>query len=235
MSESALATEAPASSRSGYSGRQVAVFVLMAIVLTAGAVFWVLRTYVYAADFKPVSLSVKEQTKLDHKLQQIGLDPKELMPAATRAPDPVDASGRLIPERYAEDSSRRNIRLNERELNALVASNPELARRFAIDLTDGLASAKVLIPVDPEMPFLGGKTLRVSTGLEINYRDNKPVVILRGVSIMGVPIPNAWLGNLKHVDLVQEFGTDPGFWQGFALGIERIEIKEGELHIALKE
>ena len=101
--------------------------------------------------------------------------------------------------------------------------------------SDNLASAKVLIAVDPDMPVLGGKTLRVSTGLELDFRDHQPVVILRGVSIMGVPIPNAWLGNLKNVDLIKEFGTDPGFWQGFAAGIKSVAIKEDELRIELKE
>lgn len=219
----------------GFSGLQVLGFVGLAIVLTAGLTYWFIRVYVYAADFKPVSLSPKEQAALDHKLRQVGLDPAALMSAAARAPNQFDADGRLIPERYAEDSTQRNIRLNERELNALVAGDPDLARRFAIDLSDHLASAKVLIPVDPEMPILGGKTLRVSTGLELEYRDGQPIVKLRGVSIMGVPIPNAWLGNLKNVDLVQQFGGDPGFWQSFASGIKLVEIRDGELHVELKE
>jgi hypothetical protein len=219
----------------GFSGPQVLGFVLLAVLVTAGLTYWLIRMYVYAPDFKPVALSSQEQTALDQKLRQIGLDPKELLPDAKRAADPVDAQGRLIPERYTEDPSRRNVQLNERELNALVASNVDLARRFAIDLSDHLASAKVLIPIDPDMPFLGGKTLRVSTGLELDYRHSQPVVKLRGVSIMGVPIPNAWLGNLKNVDLVQQFGGDPGFWQSFATGIDSIEITEGELRIKLKE
>jgi hypothetical protein len=45
----------------------------------------------------------------------------------------------------------------------------------------------------------------------------------------------AWLGNLKNIDLVQEFGSDKGFWQAFADGVEEIEVEEGELRIKLKE
>lgn len=218
-----------------FSGLQVLGFVALAILLTAGFTYWAVRTYLYAPEFKPVSLSQKEQIKLDEKLRLVGVDPDALMPDAEHKVDRVDANGRLIPERYAEDPARRNIKLSERELNALVASNPDLARRFAIDLSNNLASAKILIPIDPDMPMFGGKTLRVSTGLELDYQNHQPVIILRGVSVMGVPIPNAWLGNLKHVDLIKQFGTDPGFWQGFAAGVERIEITEGELRIGLKE
>ena len=229
---------APHAGRRGFSGKQVLLFVLLAIAVTAGITFWIIRTYVYASDFKPVELSQKEQQKLDGKLAALGLDPADLMPDAERdndSADRFDADGRLQPERYTENPDKREIALSERELNAMLASNADLAKRFAVDLSDSLASAKLLIPVDPDMPIMGGKTLRVNAGLELDYRNTKPVVILRGVSVMGVPIPNAWLGNLKNVDLVEQFGGNPGFWRNFSQGIEMIEINDDALHIKLKE
>lgn len=222
----------------GFSGRQVLLIVGVAILLTAALSYWFVRTYVYARDFTPVTLSEKEQSKLDGKLAELGLDPVAVMPEATRsrpAADRFDADGRLVPERYSEAGASREIHLSEKELNALVASSPDLARRFAIDLSSNLASAKLLVPVDPEFPIFGGRTLRVTAGLELDYRNRQPVVILRGVSVMGVPIPNAWLGNLKHVDLVEQFGGGPGFWRGFADGVESIEIRDSELRILLRE
>jgi hypothetical protein len=110
-----------------------------------------------------------------------------------------------------------------------------MAQRLAIDLADHLASAKLLLPLDPEFPILGGKTLRLTAGLEIDMANNRPRVILKGVSLWGVPLPNAWLGGMKHVDLVQEFGGEPGFWQAFAEGVESIEVKQGMLRVVLKE
>ena len=220
--------------RSGFSGLQVFLFIVVAILVTVGVSFWVFRTYINPSPFKPVSLSSNEQSHLDLKLQRLGVNPRELLPNAPRE-NVVAPGGRLEPEKYEEDPARRDIRMNERELNAIVASNPDLASRFAIDLSDDLASAKLLIPVDPDMPVMGGRTLRVNAGVEIAFREDRPVVKLRGVSIMGVPIPNAWLGNLKNVDLIEEFGTDPGFWNSFAGGVKLIEIREGHLHIQLKE
>jgi hypothetical protein len=67
------------------------------------------------------------------------------------------------------------------------------------------------------------------------YRDHKPVVVLKGVSVMGIPIPNAWLGGLKNIDLMQEFGGKPGFWQSLGEGIESIQVRDGELYVKLKE
>lgn len=218
----------------GFSGAQVALIVLLAVLVTAGLSYWLIRTYIVPADFKPVELSVKEQEKLDGKLRVLGVNPRELLPSAKRV-DAFDAEGRLVPEAYSEDPRKRDVKMSERELNALLASNPDLARRFAVDLADDLASAKLLIPVDPDMPMLGGRTLRVNAGVEVSYRDQQPVVILRGISLMGVPLPNAWLGNLKNVDLVEQFGGGPGFWSAFSDGVEMIEIADGQLHIKLQE
>jgi len=229
-----MSEPAVAATRRGFSGMQVLGLIALAIVLSVGATYWFIRTYVYARDFTPVELSRTERQELGSKLQALGVDPVAVLPRP-KGEDEFDAQGRLVPEKYAEDPGKRDIRLSERELNALVASNPEFARRFAIDLSSNLASAKLLIPVDPEFPVLGGKTLRFTAGLELDYRNARPVVILRGISVMGVPIPSAWLGGLKNVDLVGEFGGDPGFWKSFSDGVESIEIRDGELRVKLKE
>ena len=107
------------------------LFILGTILVTAALSFWVFRTYIQPADFKPVQLSVKEQGKLDSKLEQLGVNPRELLPNAKRE-DRFDEEGRLVPEKYSEEGASREVRMTERELNALVASNPEMARRFAI-------------------------------------------------------------------------------------------------------
>jgi hypothetical protein len=230
--------QAPAA---GFSGSQVALFVLITILITAGVSFWVFRTYVSPPAFKPVALSTQEQETLDSKLRVLGLNPMDLLPNALRpkkagaASDAVDAEGRLQPEQYLEDPQKRDVRMSEKELNAIIASNSDLAKRFALDLSSNLASAKMLIPVDPDLPIMGGKVLRVNAGLELAYANERPIVKLRGVSIMGVPLPNAWLGNLKNVDLVEQFGDDPGFWSAFSAGVGLIEIEDGQLHIILKE
>lgn len=52
---------------------------------------------------------------------------------------------------------------------------------------------------------------------------------------MGVPIPSAWLGNLKNIDLIEQYGSKEGFWQSFAKGVDRLVVEEGKLKIKLKE
>ncbi len=226
---------APAPRKGGLRGIHILWIVLATILLTAAATYWVVRTYIYAKDFKPVELSVKEQQTLNTKLKALGYDPgPEPHRDAGKVPQETDEQW-LRAERYNEIGAKREVSLSERELNAMLANNRDLAKKLAVDLSDDLVSARLLVPIDQDFPILGGKTLRVSAGVEMAFRDTKPLVILKGVSIMGVPIPNAWLGGLKNIDLVKEFGDERGFWASFAKGVENIRVEEGQLKIKLKE
>ncbi len=211
---------------------QVTVFIVLAMVVAAAVTFWVVRTYVFPSEFKPVALSDAEARVLDTKLQR--LDSFEAAGVSAERVPPV-RSDDLRPERYSEAGASREIRFSERELNALLAKNTDLARKLAVDLSENLISAKLLVPVDPDFPILGGQILKVRAGLELAYAAGRPVVVLKGISVMGVPIPNAWLGGIKNIDLVREFGADEGFWKAFAAGVELIRVEEGGLQIKLKE
>ena len=147
----------------------------------------------------------------------------------------IDERGFLKPERYSEQGARREVSFNERELNAMLARNTDLAKKLAIDLSDDLVSAKLLVPLEEDFPMLGGKTLRFNAGVEMAFVNGRPVVVLKGVSVMGVPVPNAWLGGLKNIDLVAEFGADEGFWKSFAEGVDNIRVEEGRIRVKLKE
>ena len=104
-----------------------------------------------------------------------------------------------------------------------------------VHLSQDQASIKLLIDLDPDFPFFGGKTLKVSGATALSYSNDRPVVIMQGVSVWGVPIPNAWLGGLKNIDLVREFGGGEGFWKALADGIEDIRVQDGKLLIQLAE
>ena len=213
--------------RSRSSGIRIALIVLVTVLVTVGVTLWVASAYLFPSEFRPVQLSAGEEKALDEKLERLDI----LAGDSGRG----SASAALEPEPYSEAGANRTVVLSERELNALLAKNTDLARKLAIDLSDNLVSAKLLVPVDEDFPIMGGKILKVRAGLELAYRNNKPVVILKGVSLMGVPIPNAWLGGLKNIDLVAEFGADAGFWKSFAAGVNNVSVSEGKLLIELKE
>lgn len=208
----------------GFSGLQVLGIVLGVILVTVLITAFVLKRYLWPSEFRPVELNQKEEQVLQGKLQRL-----QSLDGGVAGDEP------LVAEAYAEDDAKREIFFEERELNALIARNTNLANRLAVDLANNLASAKLLVPLADDFPVMGGKTLRVTAGVELAFENARPIVVLKGVSLMGVPIPNAWLGNIKNVDLVREFGGDAGFWKTFADGVELIEVSDGKLHIKLKE
>ena len=234
--------------KKGVSLKQVFCIVTGAMLLTILLTIFAIKTWLFPSPFTPVELNQKEEQQLEQKLSQfdtIAASPRpqnqNQAPANTRTrsftPQAGDYNeqGALKPERYSEEGTNREVTFTERELNGLLANNTDLAEKLAVDLAADLVSLRLLLPVDPDFPIMGGKTLRVRAGAELAYRDSKPVVVLKGVSVMGVPIPNAWLGGLKNIDLMQEFGGEPGFWQSLGEGVESIQVQEGELYVKLKE
>lgn len=220
---------------------QVFGLMVITVIITAGVAILVFKTYFFPSEFKPVTLNPAEEKVLAGKLENfdsIGAgvtsykkdDPNNLSRS-----DRFDPNTPLQPEPYSEKDGKREIGFTERELNGLLAKNTDLAKKLAIDLSDDLISAKLLLPVDEDFPILGGKILRLRSGMTFTYNKGKPVVILKGITIMGVPIPNAWLGGIKNVDLVEKFGTEKGFWKIFSDGVEDIKVEEGLLKIKLKE
>jgi hypothetical protein len=196
---------------------------------------WWIKSNLYASPFSPTKLDGKEQqvliAKLDRLQRGIESDRKPLRAEASE----MKREGRLVPEPYTEEAARREIRITERELNALIAKDEETARRVAIALSNDMVSVKLVIPMDDDFPVLGGKTLRLNCGVTLRYEAGKPVVAVRGVSIGGVPIPSAWWGGIKNVDLVREFGGPGGFWDLFSKGVEDIKVLDGSLVVRLKE
>jgi len=220
---------------------QVFGIIVVVAFLTTVITIMVFKTYFFPSEFKPVTLNSQEEQVLTAKIEN--LDPEKIaanphknrIPKKSSKPDRFNQKASLEPEPYSEKGLKREINFTERELNALLAKNTDLAKKLAIDLSDDLISAKLLLPVDEDFPILGGKILRVKTGVAFTYDKGKPIVILKGVTIMGVPIPNAWLGGIKNIDLIKEFGSDTGFWKSFSDGVEGIKIEEGLFKLKLKE
>jgi len=207
--------------------------VALVVIVTALLTAWWVKHYIYASKFTPTALTTKEQKVLDSKLVKLGESTKKESVVSKKKR--VDKGAALEPEAYSEEGAKREISLTEKELNALIAKDPEVAQCVAIDLSDNLISIKMIVPIDKEVPVLGGKTLRLNLGVMIAFEKERPVVALKGVSLGGIPVPNAWLGNLKNRNLVQEFGEEGGFWKLFSAGVADLKIKDGHIQIKLKE
>jgi hypothetical protein len=217
----------PNAGRSGFSGLQVTLIVVVAMVVTLLAGWWLVTTYIFPTAIEPVELSREEIIDLDLKLERLGIQ--------RRAVDGSSVEFDALPQPYTETGVAREVTFSERELNGLIAKDKEFGSRVALDLAPDLVSLNALIPVPDDFPVMPGKMVRVRAGAEMTFNGDRPMLILKGVSVMGVPVPNAWLGNLKGEDLFTKFGDEAGFWKAFGDGIEHIEVREGQLFIRLKE
>ena len=204
----------------------VVVLLLLLLILAGAWIAYLLQAQRHA----PVTLTPQEQRALDLKLEMlrdaaVGDPGPDRIAALPTEPDETRV---LVPEIYAEDADRRRIRFTEREINAAIARDPALAGRAAVRLSPGLVSASFLIDVPEEMPLLGGRNLRVRTGLQLVTQDERVQARLLGVSVGGVPLPGAWLGGWKGTDLLATSGLG-----GLGEGIEALEVREGELELLL--
>ena len=198
---------------------------LLIVVISVGITAWLIMSDIFVSEFTPVTLNMDESRALNKKMEKLGVDD---LSSKTKN------NGGLTPERYTESDDKRFISLTEKEVNALLAKNTDLANKLAIDLSENIASVKFLIPLDDDFPMLGGETLKVTAGVELQYKNKKPVVIIKGISVWGVPIPSAYLGGLKNVDLINEFG-ESGFWKSFSDGLNDLSVQDGSILIHLKE
>jgi len=177
-----------------------------------------------------VTLTPAEQSVLDAKLARLRKAAVGTAPVAANAPDEVAAEqdAAAIPEVYEEDPEQRQLRFTERELNAAIARDPALAGRAAVRLSPGQVSSSFLVDVPEELPLLGGRRLRVQAGLQLVTEGDRVQARLIGVTVAGVPLPNAWLGGLKGTDLLEGSGLG-----GLGAGIETVEVGEGWVALRL--
>jgi hypothetical protein len=112
-------------SKSGLRWSHVLWIILATILLTVGATYWAVRTYIYAKDFKPVVLKQKEVAALDKKLKQLGISTATEQSSVNKNPSmqskEFNKDGSLFPEKYTESGAKREVSFTERELNALLA------------------------------------------------------------------------------------------------------------------
>ena len=208
--------------------------VLVGIIGITGsaATIWYYHNF-RAAPFKPVNLTVAEKDTLNSKLAALEtgrlseLEPSTPAPAASPAPAP------------APSDPAKTIVLSEREINGWLASQPEWADKVKFHMNNDMVGATFLLPVDPSVKYIGGKTVRIKVAFNTKLdADHKLNFSLADVSVGGISLPNAWLNDAKGVNLFADNG--PGsinseFLQRFAAGIKDFSIRNGELRMVLND
>ncbi|MBB5037524.1 LmeA family phospholipid-binding protein [Prosthecobacter dejongeii] len=193
---------------------------LLGCGLTAAATAWWVKRNIYADLIQPVSLTNQEQQMLEAKLHV-------LETSAAPASQPETSPG----------ENERTLVITAKEINAYLASQ-NLGETVQVQLGTDSISATVLAPVpaDAGLPLISGTTVRLGVNLSARMDDQKKVALqVNDVRLGGLPMPNAWLGYIKGVNLAGEnLEKDPGL-QRFLAGIQSLKITSEGLRIVLAE
>ncbi len=186
------------------------LFGLVGIAL-ASVAFWYQRNF-NASPFVGVQLSQAEQRVLDQKV------------AAIKTPPPA----------LPVNDPAKTLLFSEREINGFLKDHG-LGDHIKVNIGGGSLSANALIPVDKEVPFIGGHTVRVKIALSPKLTANHRVALyLSELTIGGISPPNAWLGYIKGKDLFEGDKEDP-LIKGISDGIKEFRVQDGELLIILND
>lgn len=204
----------------------VVLALVLVLGLAGGGWYWY---YFHAKAFSPVELSKTEQQVVDGKLEIAGGD-------AVFAGDGVaEANDNPI---ILREEDRRTIVFTEREINGVLHHNTDLAEKLYIDLKQDALVAKVIYPFEEETPIVGGKTLRLNVTMKM-FLDEKGKLqfTLDDVSVGGVPLPNAWLFDMKDKNLIDldDGPNGSGLLKRIADGIADFKVENGQIRIRLKE
>ncbi len=181
-------------------------------IAVASATYWYQHNF-NASPFKGVQLSPAEQQVLNQKMAVIN----GAQPAAVPPNDPA-----------------KTLVLSEREINGYLKEQG-LSDNLKVSIGNGSMSASALIPVDKEVPFIGGHTVRVKIALSPKLDTNHRLALyLSELTIGGISPPNAWLGDIKGKNLLQDDVKDP-FLKGLSEGIKDLRVQDGEVQILLND
>jgi len=187
-----------------------------ATLAVAGTAWWV-KHNVYASAFTPVALTASEQSALDQKLA--------VLKQSGAAETPVDP-----------EVAKRTLTITDREINAFLEQQG-LGEQIKVNLHNGGGTATFLLPMSSDGVPGSGPTLRISVSLGAKMDEHKKFALsISDVSVGGVPLPNAWLGNLKGLNMLSDssVSNDPAF-SAFAAGIRDFSIRAGQLSVVLNE
>lgn len=203
--------------------------VTLAIILLVGGVsagwYWY---YFHGSAFSPVVLSQQEQQVIDGKLELAGGD-------AIFIADGSEPNDKPIVVRVDDP---RTIIFTEREINAVLHHNTDLADKLYIDLKKDAIVAKVVYPVQEDVAVFGGKTLRANITMQVFLdEDGQLQIALGDVTVSGIPLPNAWLFDAKGKNLIDlDSGPDgTGLLKRIADGIADFKVEKGQIRIRLNE
>ncbi|TLD68234.1 hypothetical protein FEM03_23795 [Phragmitibacter flavus] len=199
--------------RSGWKQKLLIVSCVFFGVTGVGAASaaWWYQYNLNTPSFKPVQLSLAEQKEVAEKIAALENEPEPSDPAKT-------------------------IILNEREINGYLEQQG-FGETVKVNINKSGLGATILAPVDESVPLFGGRTLRLKVAFNTQLNEDKRFALsLADVSVSGISLPNAWLGNIKGLNLLDgESNGEIAGLRAFAAGVKSLNMRNGEMRLVLND
>lgn len=187
------------------------IFAGVGALTVASAAFWYNYNF-NASLFRAVQLTPPEAQALDQKVEV-------LKGAAAQEPTTDPA---------------KTVVFSEREINAFLKEQG-IADHFKVGISNEKITLTAIVPVDRDAPVMAGKNIRISAVLATKVNaDHHVALSLSDFTVGGISLPNAWLGNLKGLDLLAG-NTDDEVLRGFAAGVKDLQVRDGEVRLVLND
>jgi hypothetical protein len=137
------------------------------------------------------------------------------VPIETVEISPAERDGlqhRLAAFKEAMDSQKipRELALTARDLNALIATTPELKGKLFAMIDNGRIKGRISLPLENFGPFkLKGKYLNGIATFNASLQDGTLNVTIEQVEVKGQPLPAWILGKVRAQNLAQGLQSDP--------------------------
>ena len=191
------------------SRRWRAPLIILAILgLTAciaGAALWWVNRPIQAT-----VLTTPEKATLEQKMAAI---------------DPDTADPEYVP-------GEKEIVLTERELNGLIHENTTFGDKLKLELAKDAVHARISADIPEDFPVMAGKKLKGKARFVVKDEAGTPAFILEDLTLWGISLPNAWLGELKGQNLLGNLISPSGT---SLAGVDDISITNRTLVIKLAE
>jgi len=201
------------------------ILLLLVIILTTILVtlWWVQRP------ITPVTLSAQEKEVVEEKLRQLTPARAPVDPTLPEVQD--DRTPPREPDRPYTPGSK-VLRLTEREVNGLLNENTELGKSVHIEFGRDAVNAYLAVRVPEDSPIAAGRMVKARGRFLLSIRENgEPYAILEDVTIFGISLPKAWLGDLKGENLL---GDSLGGRKKIR-GIKALRIVPGALELEVED
>lgn len=163
------------------------------------------------ADLPTVEYSDEDIETLQARLDsfQTTLNPEpEPESDATSSEANGQAESEVAAEPESEPESVSELVLSADDINALIATSPDLKGRVFVAIDDGKITGEISVPIDSFVPGSKGRYLNGSGTFDVSLDEGILVVSIDAAEVKGEPIPESIMQGLRQQNLAKDLYKD---------------------------